>query len=259
MLIYGTFIPNNQTIKSTMSELNIKSREINLQSIDDDTLFSDQDRVQVEEVNFEFTQNHKLRGIFREMSIFNSHQCYQSIQNKHQRKYKYRVDMTFLDPRPFREKYMAWKWLFAALALLALSLVLIYVGWIGNYYEPGTYSEVTTVAGIFTAIVCALIFTHRSHDKVVFRTEFGKVKLIELINNHPDKQGFTSFLSKFVKQIKRAKTDSNFDTAKLVACELQELRRLKEESVISENRYEIAKKRLFKHKAFNSTSPAESE
>ncbi|MFT5504177.1 MAG: hypothetical protein ACI845_003165 [Gammaproteobacteria bacterium] len=66
-----------------MAESDVESREINRQSVDDDTLFSDQVQVQVDEVNFEFTQNHKLRGIFWEMSVFNSHQRYQSIQNKH--------------------------------------------------------------------------------------------------------------------------------------------------------------------------------
>jgi hypothetical protein len=242
-----------------MTEANIESSEINLQSVDDDTLFSDQDRVQVEEVNFEFTQNHKLRGIFREMSIFNDHQCYQSIQNKHQRKYKYRVDMTFLDPRPFRDKFVAWNWLYAAITLFVVSAGLIYAGWFGELYESGTYSEIAIVIGLFAAVVFGLIFTHRSYDKVLFRTEFGKVKLIELINNHPDKKAFASFLSKFVKQIKLAKAASKFDSAKLITSELQELRRLKEESVISENRYEKAKKRLFKHKAFKSAPATEAE
>ncbi|MFT5504178.1 MAG: hypothetical protein ACI845_003166 [Gammaproteobacteria bacterium] len=167
--------------------------------------------------------------------------------------------MTFLDPRPFRENFIAWNWLYAALTLMILCAILMCVGWFRELYEPGTYSEIAVITGIFSAVVCGLIFAHRSHDKVLFRTEFGKVRLIELINHHPDKQQFASFLSKFVKQIKLAKTVSNFDSAKLIVRELQELRSLKEESVISENCYEIAKKRLLRYNAFKSTSPTETE
>ena len=52
-------------------------------------------------------------------------------------------------------------------------------------------------------------------------------------------------------QIQKAKTAKNLNQTKFLARELQELRRLKDETVIPINSYEKAKKLIFSHKAFS--------
>jgi hypothetical protein len=54
-------------------------------------------------------------------------------------------------------------------------------------------------------------------------------------------------------QIKKCKTAKSFNQNKFLARELQELRRLKDETVIPEASYEKAKRLIFKHKAFSAT------
>ena len=94
------------------------SAEIDLQGVEDETTqFSDEEAISVEHTNFEFEQSHKLRGIHRQLTVFNDSQCYQKIKNKHRRKYKFRLDLAYLDPRPFRIRNIVWKWLYASLAL----------------------------------------------------------------------------------------------------------------------------------------------
>ena len=53
-------------------------------------------------------------------------------------------------------------------------------------------------------------------------------------------------------QIKKSKTAKNINQHKFLTRELQELRRLKDETVIPIDSYEKAKKLIFKHEAFNS-------
>jgi hypothetical protein len=233
-----------------MTEANIESNEIDLEGIEDDntTNFSDDEQIPVEHVNFEFEQTSKMRGLFRKLTIFNDTHCYQSIKNKHQKKYKYRIDIVYLDPRPFRIRTVAWKWLYASLALLGLDLVLFLMGWLDNI----TVNSLGLVTGItVVSIMCLLAFFHYSRDIVFFRTQYGRIKLVELINKNPDNEVFRRFINKFVMQIKKCQTAKGFNQTKLLARELQELRRLKNETIVPVESYEKAKKVIFKHKAFS--------
>ena len=232
-----------------MSEANFESAEIDLQPVEDDTDFSDKEQIPVEHVNFEFEQADKARGIYRKITIFNDTHCYQSIKNKHQRKYKYRIDIAHLDPRPFRERTVAWKWLYASLALFGLDLVLVLAGWLD---KPTLNSMGLFVGTLVVALMTLLAFFYYSHDKVYFRSQHGGVRLIELINKNPDIEQFRSFINKFIMQVKKAKTAKQYSQNRFLARELQELRRLKDETVIGEEAYEKAKRRIFRHEAFKS-------
>jgi hypothetical protein len=235
-----------------MTEVNIESAEIDLEPVEDDntTNFSDNERIPVEHVNFEFAQLSKLQGISRKITVFNDTHCYQSIKNKHQRKYKYRFDLAYLDPRPFRARTIAWKWLYVSLALWALDIVLVFTGWL----ETSSANFLGLFIGITVAALMTLLaFFYNSRDKVFFRTQYGKIKLVEMINKNPDADSFRSFITKFVMQINKCKTAKGFNQNKFLARELQELRRLKDEAVIPAGSYEKAKRLIFKHEAFSAT------
>lgn len=235
-----------------MTEANIESAEIDIEAIEDDhtTNFSDNEKIPVEHVNFEFEQANKLQGISRKITVFNDTHCYQSIKNKHQRKYKYRIDLAFLDPRPFRVRTVPWKWLYLSLTLWVLDLVLVFTGWIktSSVVFLGLFVAVTVAA-----LMTLLAFFYKSRDRVFFRTQYGKIKLVEMINKNPDRESFRSFIGKFVMQINKCKTAKGLNQTKFLARELRELRRLKDETVIPSASYEKAKKLIFKHKAFSAT------
>ena len=233
-----------------MPEVNIESDEIDLQPFDDDTTnFTDDEHIPIEYVNFELEQAGKLRGLYRKITIFNDTHCYQSIKNKHQRKYKYRLDIAFLDPRPFRSRVRAWRWLYIAVALLGVDAVLL----AGGFVDTSSINFLGLFVGLLiVGIMSLLAFFYYSRDRVCFRTQYGKIRLIELINKNPDNDSFRSFLNKLVMQINKAKTARGLTQAKFLARELKELRRLKDEGVIPENSYEKAKQLIFKHEAFTS-------
>ncbi len=234
-----------------MTEVNIESDEIDIESFEDDTTnFSDNEKIPVEHINFEFEQRNKLHGLYRKITIFNDTHCYQSVKNKHQRKYKYRIDVAYLDPRPFRNRVKEWKWLYASIAFLLLDIALYYAGW----FDTSSVNFLGLfLGGLVISVMSLLAFFYYSRDRVFFRSQYGKIKLIELINKNPDNDSFRSFVNKFVMQIKKSKTAKNMNQTKLLARELQELRRLKDETVIPVDSYEKAKKLIFKHEAFSAT------
>jgi hypothetical protein len=233
-----------------MPEVNIESDEIDLQPVyDEATQFSDDEKVPVEHVNFEFEQSHKLRGMYRKLTIFNDAQCYQKIKLKHRRKYKFRLNLAHLDPRPFRLRHIVWKWLYASLALWCAAAAFVVTEWFDG-------SSVVSL-GIFAAVIVAalltlLTFFYLSHDTVYFRSQFGKIRLFELANNNTDKDDFREFINKIVVQINKSKAAKGMNQSQLLVAELKELRRLKDEYIVPEESYEKAKQLIFKHEAFKS-------
>lgn len=231
-----------------MHQAKLESDEIDLQPLEDEvTQFSDDEKIPVDHVNFEFEQSHKLRGMYRKLTIFNDTQCYQSIKNKHRRKYKFRLNLAHLDPRPFRLRNIVWKWLYASLALWCSAVVIVFAGWFNS-------SSIISL-GIFTGVIVAalltlLTFFNLSHDTVYFRSQFGKIRLFELANNNPGKDDFRDFINKIVVQINKSKAAKGMNQSQLLAAELKELRRLKDEMIVPEESYEKAKQLIFKHGAF---------
>ncbi len=226
--------------------------DIDLRSSDEVTLFTDEEHVVLDTVDFEFEQSNKIRGIYRKMTIFNGNHCYQSIKNKHKRKYKYRVDIAFLNPNPVRQQHVAWKWLYAAAIALIVSFVLMIVGWFSNLLASSSsvYYSTAVVVVFSVALIALLLFAHNSYDKVIFKTEFGHVKLIELINKYPDKDEFRKFITRFIVQIRKARARKGFTPSKFLACELREIRRLRDETIVTEEEYQAAKVIIFKHSSF---------
>jgi len=230
--------------------------EIELESFDETTLFSDQEKVAINYINFEFEQSNKIRGAYRKITIFNDHQCYQSIKNKHQRKYRYRVDLSFLDPHPIRERKLAWNWLCGSIGLSLLSAFMVYQGWFSDSVTPSAFYEVALVGVISAMLISLLLCVHNSYDKIIFKSQHGRVKFIEILNRYPDKVSFRKFIMKFILQVKDVKSRKEFSQSKFLTRELQEIRRLKNEDVISEIEYESAKKAIFNHKSYQvSRSP----
>ena len=185
----------------------------------------------------------------REITIFNDNQCYQKIKLKHRRKYKFRLDLGYLDPRPFRNRNIAWTWLYGSLAMWLLAIVFVVAGW----FDTSSINLMGLfVVIIVVAIMSLLAFFYLSYDTVYFRSQHGKIRLLELENKQPDQKTFTSAVNKIVVHINKSKSAKGLDSSKFLAAELKELRRLKDESIIPGESYEKAKSLIFKHQAFKS-------
>ncbi len=224
--------------------------EIELETSAETTWFSDDEEIKIEKINLEFEQSSKIRDIYRKITIFNQHHCYQTIKNKSKGKYKYRVDLSFLDPRPFRRRKIAWRWFMTSVALALISAAMVYMGWVANTITPSLNYGISAAVVIVAMLIALRLFINNTHDRIIFKSQYGRVKYIEVFNKYPDKKSFRKFLGNFVSQVKNEKAKRNYSIAKFLARELQELRRLKNEEVITEKEYQSGKKAIFKHKSY---------
>ncbi len=225
--------------------------EIELETSAETTLFSDDEKVKIKKINLEFEQSSRLSGNYRKVTVFNDHHCYQAIKNKGKRKYRYLVDLYLLDPHPYRQRKVAWTWFFTSVSLALIGSAMVYLGWFAEEtVTPTTYYGVSVAVVIAAMMMSLLLFISNSYDRVIFKSQYGRVKYIEILNKYPDKKACRKFLSRFVKQVKNEKARRNYSIAKFLARELQELRRLKNEEVITEKEYQSGKKAIFKHKSY---------
>lgn len=224
---------------------------IDVSSNEEITLFTDDEKVVVKEVDFEFEQSNKMQGFYNKLTVFNGNHCYQLIKNKRQRKIKFRINITYLDPHPVRQHKVAWKWVFIAIPFLLVSLIMSYAGLFSATFEPSSIFLNVLIGLSLFSVICILMAIHRSYDKWLFSSEYGHVSLIELLNNHPDAASFKTFMEQLPPQIRKAKQAKNKPLSECLAGELRELRRLKDETVISKHEYESAKQLIFKHEGFS--------
>jgi len=227
--------------------------QIDITSNDDKTLFTDEEHIAVDNIDFEFEQTHKARGIYRKITVFNEKHCYQSIKIKHKRKYKYRVNLAYLNPRPFRVFNIAWKYLVFALISLVTSLIMIYFKWFEQVYAltSDVYFKTAIIFSVVSTIILFLLFVHNSHDKIIFKSQVAGMNLVELLNKYPNQDSFREFMRQFITQIKKVQVKEKLEASKYLAAELRELRRLRNETVITDTQYQNCKQVIFSDSAYS--------
>jgi len=221
------------------------------------TLYGDEDpaNVVLNQIDIEIVQSNKMRGIYRKITVFDGSYCQQSIKIKHQKKLNFRVDLAFLYPLPIRAHHIPWKWAFCASGLTVLFAAMYWVGWLSGWFVPTIYYLTATIAVVSVGAISLLMLAHNSYDKVVFRSQHGSVNLVELLYKYPDKKSFKKFIGQFILKIKSAKKNKGLSPSKFLSGELKELRRLKDESVISAAVYEAAKVEIFHNESYQITDP----
>ena len=226
--------------------------EVNLNTDEEITLFTDEEQVSVKKINQEFTQHSSLKGLSYRFTIFNDNQCYQHIQRRHGGKQKFRINLTYLDPKPVHRTHMAESWLIGSAIFAIISMMLIYLNWFKD--TTGSSSLGTTLSIIFVtlSLTSFLFGLFKAEDRIFFYSQYGRTRVLELINKNPDKASFEDFMQSLSSHIISAQHKARLDKTQRLTQELKELRRLKDETVISEQKYEQAKQRIFRNKAFKS-------
>jgi hypothetical protein len=88
-----------------------------------------------------------------------------------------------------------------------------------------------------------ILAAYRCHDRVVFYSQNGRVPLVILLNRNPDGETFKSFTDVLIRRIQEVR-DSLVSRSEMLSEELKGHRRLMEEGIISEKRYDSVKQRI---------------
>ena len=226
--------------------------EIVLSGDDDETLFTDEERVPIQKVNHQFTQTSKLKGETREYTLFNNYHFHQKVVRKYGKKTKHRIDLTFLDPKPYRRLHIASGWLITSGILGVLGLLSVYVGWFRPDATPNSTLAISASVLISLSVISLLVGIYKCEDRMVFFSKYGRMPLLSLIKNNPNRRAFRDSVKLISRAIVSAQHAAGLERVHQLKKELKELRRLHNEQVLDEKSYERAKQRIFSDPAFSS-------
>ncbi|MDJ0881812.1 MAG: hypothetical protein QNJ56_09200 [Gammaproteobacteria bacterium] len=226
---------------------------IDLSSNEDITQFTDEEQVDVNQINQEFVQENKLKGEAREFTIFNDSQCYQSVRLKHGGKYKFRANLTYLNAKPKRSFDLAEGWLITAAITAIFSFLLVYLRWFSQIQMDKQILTMALSLSITFTLIAFMVGLLKTRDRILFYSKFGHVPVLELMNYKPDRESFKQFIDQLSSYIIKAQHAADLSATDALVMELKELRRLKDETVIAESQYEQAKKKILQNKAFTSS------
>ena len=216
--------------------------EITMSSdIDDDS------HIQQENINLEYVQDQRFKGIKRNFVIFNEVQLYYSMKSfRKKENVRHRLNLSYVNQKPERIQTVSWRWLSTAFAALVWSMLLVYVGYFTQFKQE--YIVVVGVLlGAFSAI-SMMIFYYRTQDKLVFSSFAGDVPLFEVGNMKPGNQAFEQFIKTLDAHIEKGQNRKTMHQR--LSGELSDLRRIRDEGMIDNETYENARTRIFQHEAY---------
>lgn len=216
--------------------------EITLSSVIDDDA-----HLKPEQINCEYVQEQRFKGVKRSFKIFNETQLYYTLKSfRHKDDTKHRINLSYMSTQPDRECTVAWSWLSTAFATIIWSMLLIYVG-LFTQFKADFIVIVGVLLGTFS-MISMLIFYYRTQDKLIYRSFIGKIPLFEVSNHKPGNKEFDTFIHKLRQHIEKGQ--ERLTMHQRLVGELKDLRRIRDEGKISNEQYESARGIIFKHEAF---------
>jgi len=181
-------------------------------------------------------QVNRMRRCRSQFTLYNNHRLAVRTQGVLRNPHAYEVDLGILDPHPRRQLRIAWPYVLGFVVLSASAGFLVFFG-------ATTKSTLLPVAASVLAGLSLVLAIYRSHDRLVFYSQHGRVPLVVLFNRLPHRATLDAFSEVLEKEIKAARVHSPY-SGEMLSEELKEHRRLREEGVISNRRYDIVKQRI---------------
>jgi len=193
------------------------------------------------------TQIDRLKGTCREYQRYaNNYILLNFLEKKNTAKKSYRLNLAWLSSEPTHNKVIVWQWLILAILTALLTAVSFYA-MTEKLFNP----DYCLIAGIITlaaTLIFLLIFVNCMRDEYIFNSYFGDAKLFLIENKKPDQQSFDSFFITLQRTIEQ--TQSALSISERLIGELKMCRRLRDEGIINDEAYTIARTTIFKHKQY---------
>ena len=213
------------------------------------TEFTDEEQVKVRIVNIELKQSCWFTGEQRMHMIFNGNQCYQKVQLNPANKKKFRVNLGYLNEEPERHIKFTYGWF----ALSAMFLIFTGVLMFGNLITVKSYELIVESLAAFSLFMGGMSFITgwmQSTNRLIFYSQYGNVPLLELIYQSPNKKIFNEFVRTLKHKISMANHTNESSLKECLTKELGELRRLKNETVITSGDFNKALQRIVNHDGY---------
>lgn len=204
-------------------------------------------KIDAKKLGDKLLQRNTLKGTVRQLQFYSDkHLLLSIVKKKNAEAEKFRVNLACLSSEPIHQKIIVWKWLFAA--LLAATFSGLFMFFAINETIKQEYSVVAGTVLLTAALILSLIFIYQMRNEYIFTSQFGGAHLFLIENKKPEQEIFDNFFINLQQAIDKSKTE--IPVSDRLVDELKMCRRLRDEGIIDDQAYTVARTRIFKHEQY---------
>ena len=194
-------------------------------------------------LNSSLHQESNARGEKRLFEIYNN-KFIKVTTNSLLHNNNYHLNLSMLAPWPTRHTAFSWQWLLAVLyfsvATVAFSAYLLY------FQDSAKLERLLPFIVIFLLLTIAalIMFLYQSPNVIEFQSRYGNCGVLSLLYNKPNKKEFKQFIEEIKLRSLSASQVVTIDKSQMLKIEMDELRRLRNEGIITQHNYADAKARI---------------
>lgn len=198
-------------------------------------------------INSSLFQESKARGEKRGFEIYNNKFIKVTTSNIMHNN-SYHLNLSMLAPWPVRHRNISWQWLSAVLYFSLTTLA--YTAYLFYFQESGKLERLLPFIVIFLLLSLAafLMFLYQSPNVIEFKSRYGNCVVLSLLYKNPNKKQFKAFIDEIKLRSLSASQAIKIDKSQMLNIEMNELKRLRNEGIITQHHYADAKERIIKIK-----------
>lgn len=235
-----------------MSQVGDHSKEALVEISLGDAHYKDDSEIVPKKINHKYMQKNSVKGILRGFLLFDDIYLYYSLKKSRAKQaLKHRIDLTYLDPKPRRAFYLAWRWLLWGVVAITAAVLSIYIGeFSGLSVAHPLMLPVGILLGTF-GFVFILLSYYKSYNNVVYRSYAGRVPLM-VLSHKPGKKDYKEFIKVIEEGIHKAQRRNGITLKDRLVGEMKDIRRFRDAGIISEKDYHEAQGKIFRHESYSS-------
>ncbi len=193
--------------------------------------------------NSNLHQESNASGEKRTFEIYNN-KFIKVITNNIIKNTSYHLNLSMLAPWPVRHRNISWQWLSAVIYFSLTTLA--YTAYLLYFQESSKLERLLPFIIVFLLLSLGsfLMFLYQSPNVIEFKTRYGNCVVLSLLYNKPDKNEFKKFIDEIKLRSLTASQAVKIDKKQMLDIEMNELRRLRNEGIISQHHYADAKARI---------------
>lgn len=160
----------------------------------------------------------------------------------------YHLNLSLLAPWPVRHRNISWQWLMAVFYFSLTTLA--YTAYLFYFQESSKLERLLPFIVVFLLLSLGsfLMFLYRSPNEIEFKSRYGNCVVLSLLYNNPNRKLFKEFIEEIKLRSLSASQVVKIDKSQMLDIEMKELKRMRNEGVISQHHYADAKERILKIK-----------
>jgi len=192
-----------------------------------------------------FELHSRARGVITEINVLEDYYVAVSVRRR-SAAHSHNVDLRFVDPRPKASRHVSWRWLYAALALTAVTAIIVLLNIYSRFAPLHEYAASAAAVVGTLAVVSYLTFYYRTVESMFFLSVHGRAPVIVISGNLGTFRQGRACVAEIIRHINLARTHFKQSKADHLRDEMREHSRLQEQGALTVKQYDEAKMRILR-------------